>query len=134
MTTCHESSHVCDTSKTPEIRLQSDSSSDMASNNNWRSSSLGRLLFFRPLGFWRVLPPCQSATSICRETWSCCQLFRSIYNLLININYFEKSYIIRVISLQRSVLCKHKFIDENNITCIHFSSFEWFDEKILLFD
>ncbi len=43
--------------------------------------------------------------------------FLSIYNSFINI-----SYIIIVISLQRSVLCKFKFIDENNITYIKFSS------------
>jgi len=37
-----------------------------------------------------------------------------------------------VISLQRSFLCKLKFIDENNITCIQFSSCLFFGFYICL--
>ncbi len=44
-----------------------------------------------------------------------CLFLLSIYNLFININNFQKFYIIIVISLQRSFLCKLKFIDENNM-------------------
>ncbi len=57
-----------------------------------------------------------------------CLFFLSIYNLFIIENYylfinkFFKSYIIIVISLQRHFLCELKFIYENNITCIQFSS------------
>jgi hypothetical protein len=43
------------------------------------------------------------------------------YCLFININHliYIIVVIIRVISLQRSFLCKLKFIDENNIICIN---------------
>ncbi len=56
-----------------------------------------------------------------------CLFFLSIYNLFIIKNYYlfiniNSGFIIIVISLQRNFLCKHKFIDENSIICIQFSS------------
>jgi hypothetical protein len=39
-----------------------------------------------------------------------------------NNKLLSKSYIIIVISLQKTFLCKLKFKDENNITCITFLS------------